>query len=105
MNFRIGQKVVCIGAEWEAAPQPGEVFPSIGVVYTIRGITVDRGGASDAIGLYFDGLVNPPRICGNFPIQVEPSFGHTKFRPVIERKTDISIFTAMLNLSRQPAKV
>jgi hypothetical protein len=70
------------------------IFPAKGSVYTIRNITVsdftgdavlllkeiDNRGTADATGW-----------------MKEPGIEACRFRPVIERKTDISIFTAMLN--------
>jgi len=46
--------------------------------------------------LRFNELVNDPHIDNG----IEPSFYARLFRPVVERKTDISVFTRMLNTQR-----
>lgn len=86
-NFHVGQKVVCVDDRWvEDEPQ----LPMAGVVYTIR--EIDAGDD----GLYFrlHELVNPVRKYRY--AEMEASFEAAAFRPVAERKTDISIFRAML---------
>lgn len=83
-NFRVGQKVVCI----DDSVNPYGVlatYPKKGVVYAVRGVHPD----GDAI--FLDSIINP-LIGGR-----EPCFLNYRFRPVVERKTDISIFKAMLN--------
>lgn len=73
MAFRVGQKVVCI--------HPVNNFRE-NEIYTVMGI--------DAVYLHIDSLI------GNRPIV---GFFSWRFRPVVERKTDISIFTKMLTLA------
>lgn len=76
MAFRVGQKVGCVDAGgW---PQI-----SIGTVYTVHSINNDYG-------------------CWLRLKEVNPELGGyraSRFRPIVERKTDISCFTAMLNPS------
>ena len=85
MAFRIGQKVVCVdnsadvGRSWH----PGE-RPIIDEIYT-----VERIGYSH--GLLCAQLAELPRTCPE-----HKWFRQTRFRPAVERKTDISIFTKML---------
>lgn len=75
--FHVGQKVVCVDAGiWRKIAN--------NVVYTIHSINADHG-------LWL-------RL-----IEVDPLGGgylSSRFRPVVERKTDISIFTAMLTPSK-----
>jgi len=84
MNFRVGQKIVCVdnSVDYGCTWQPGEC-PQIGEVYTV-----------ERIGFYFSPsvqLVELPRTC-----PVHKWFRQSRFRPIVERKTDISIFTKML---------
>ena len=72
MAFRVGQKVVCVDASH--APGSGRPTP---VLEEQPGRTIDG--------------------------KWRPDFGFraARFRPVVERNTDISIFTKMLNPSKQ----
>lgn len=89
--WHVGMKVVCI-REWDHTP--GNACPQVGAVYTIRAIEVCDEGTGDLF-LQFHEIINPqcwwPNGYG------ELSFWEGGFRPVVKRKTDISIFTAMLN--------
>ena len=67
----------------------GEIGPVFGEVYTIRDIRCFAFG----VGLLFCELKNPP-LYG-----IEGHFCQSVFRPVVERKTDISIFKKMLTPS------
>ncbi|ASS55887.1 hypothetical protein [Rhizobium leguminosarum] len=85
-NFHVGQKVVCI---WEDTGEPGPE-PKCGVVYTVSAVFM-------AADLPHIDLVELP--CPD----TDEWFGGYKaeaFRPVAERKTDISIFTDMLTKQR-----
>jgi hypothetical protein len=114
MSFRIGQKVVCIKEglwSWERKYPNyirhfGIVHPKKGDVLTIRAIERgvgkrDDGSAIEA-NLLFDEIVNrpSPRASGS---SKEAAFDSARFRPIQERKTDISIFTEMLKTDRAPA--
>lgn len=85
--FRIGQKVVCVDAS------PGRIslrqHLSLGVVYTIRGLdTEDRRSLNLLLEGFADVYVTPWK---------EPvGWGSWRFRPVVEKKTDISVFTEIL---------
>lgn len=80
-NFHVGQKVVCIESKWEKITGPhNPVGPKAGQVLTIIGM-VEMNGET-YIG---------------FPEWDGHGYHHSGFRPVVERKTDISIFRAMLN--------
>lgn len=94
-NFRVGQKVVCVSDDWNADFYEGEHRPIKGNVYTIREIS---NGRKIPVVLRFEELVNPKLYCGGTS---ECRYNANKFRPVAERKTDISIFKAMLNPSKQ----
>ncbi len=90
--FRVGQKVVCVDSEmligiWA----PDEVGPIVGGIYTIRRIFLDYDG--DAI-VWLNEIARGPLA----KAQHGDNAGYLaiRFRPVVERKTDISIFTRML---------
>ena len=77
MTFHIGQRVICIEGclGWNLATSG---------IYTITGIEYPYVGVAEAIP--------GPSPCGWYA---------TRFRPIQERKTDISLFTKMLD--REPA--
>ncbi|WP_316176178.1 hypothetical protein [Bradyrhizobium sp. SZCCHNRI1073] len=82
MAFRVGQKVVCIkGCSWrEARLVKGNVYTIAAVGKFGNALHVDVAEA-EAFS-----RISPP-------LQWDAS----RFRPIVERKTDISIFKAMLN--------
>lgn len=97
--FHVGQKVVCIKGHPEYV---GCVVPVVGSTYTIRGV-------DETCGLLFEEIINRIATCFDLSSGAisygECSFWIDRFRPVIERKTDISTFTEMLtpNRVREPA--
>lgn len=96
MSFHVGQKVVCIKNGWDSLTY-NEVGPAFRSVYTIRTIDAEDGDAM----LRFEEIVN--EVHNYREGQHECQFWARWFRPVIERKTDISIFTAMLKPSKVEA--
>lgn len=85
-HFVVGQKV--------AATIDFDFWFKEGDVATISAIIVDTYEAHDGVGEH---------VCLRFK-EVEPRAGHDGFdaryfRPIVERKTDISCFKAMLNPS------
>ncbi|QIB36935.1 hypothetical protein G3A56_02100 [Rhizobium oryzihabitans] len=101
-NFVVGQKVVCIG---ECFPTHhlyrGLVPITKGTVLTVREITkAKRIDGKEAVGLRFKEIINPSMVTLHHGIW-EFDYSPRKFRPVIQRKTDISIFKAMLNPSKE----
>jgi hypothetical protein len=93
MTFHVGQKVVCVKAEW--SDLNGETAPVAGGIYTIRAIITYP---DDFAGLLLVEIINAPRYYAEGLFECD--FIATKFRPIVERKTDISIFTAMLTGSK-----
>lgn len=83
-----GRKVVCIQDEWYTLN--GEQVPVAGKVYTIREIGSTNGG----IYIRLMEIVNAPRQYANG--FAECAFDLDGFRPVDERKTDISEFEKLL---------
>jgi hypothetical protein len=92
MTFRIGQKVAQI-APWKSNDTAfSDVsFTQCGVVYTVREISEVRG----VVSLLFFELRNPIHKYRNLP-PMEQVFPAWNFRPIIERKTDITVFTEIL---------
>jgi hypothetical protein len=106
--FHIGQKVTPIGRQlsesetlnFNAALKHGVVFPKKGEVYTVREATVvTRSTGEEVLVLRLCEIHNKRMKFTNGKIG-EIGFNADCFRPVVERKSDISIFKAMLNPSR-----
>ena len=98
-NLRVGMKVVCVK---EHDPDIRREMASFGVaapvlrhVYTIRAVRSICGGPD----VLLEEIVNPV-LQYNDGLRTEQGFSVDRFRPVTERKTDISIFTAMLHTQR-----
>lgn len=99
MAFQVGQKVVCIGTkgtpnfDWAAWCAYWKVVtPTRGETYTVRDTRIGRDGRQH---LHLIEIVNPIVPFRDAPDQ-EKWFWAEAFRPVIEKKTDISIFTKLL---------
>lgn len=84
MTFRVGQRVVCVNAnDW--LDEEDEVFPLHGEVYTIRDIIPYADGIC---GLLLCEIVNRPQ---EYDMGfLECTFLASRFRPIVDRKTDIS---------------
>lgn len=96
MAFRVGQKVVCVNADALLSgygPHHDEI--TVGEVYTIRWAGPSphpRTYGKPAIRLVGVVRGDDP---GN-PDWNDMPWMAIRFRPVVERKTDISVFTKML---------
>jgi hypothetical protein len=91
-NFRVGQKVVCVADYWTKDCYDGVRYPTEGEVYTLR--TVEFDERHGCVFVHLEEIKNPVlRYQGGM---LESSFDALAFRPLVERKTDISIFKAML---------
>ena len=92
MSFHVGQKVVCVSAPDCDGGRGDERFPTnllVGEIYNIRWIGIYNESLTvRLVGLYR----NAPK-----PEWIDTPFLASRFRPVIERKTDISVFTALLD--------
>lgn len=85
--FRAGQQVVCVNANDYGLPQYGKASTRLkkNAIYTISQIVVLAG--HDYLHL----------------VGLEPhGWHHTRFRPLSENKTDISVFTKLLNTNKVP---
>lgn len=104
MTFYVGQKVVCIdasnkqGCRWVPGEEPVE-----GRVYTVSGVSPAIGPRTGLILSFVEirraEIVQRSARARKLGCWV--GYSADRFRPVVERKTDISIFKAMLT----PAKV
>lgn len=101
-NFHVGQKVVFVDDSGISDPKIvgnkyGFVFPVKGSVYTVRAIvTSDYTGKVLLLLVEIDNREQAKATDWH----KEPGVESDRFRPVIERKTDISIFTDMLKTQR-----
>lgn len=95
MTFRVGQKVVCVGSPVRVAGL-GDILPMPGEIYTIRDIKA-ASAKSKLRGLAFRlmEIRNKPRPIAEGGLG-ESNFSQKYFRPLTERKTDISILKALL---------
>lgn len=114
MAFITGQKVVCVtnhvnlsNAENRLWVRWLKAVPEIGKVYTIREIPEASGSGKGIFAIRLVEIVNPPL---NWVWQgesgwAEPAFRQEWFRPLAEKKTDISVFQKMLIPKPQVVKV
>jgi len=91
MTFHIGQKLVCVDADFEYYGIVDLNLPVHLGVYTVRDVVTGRGVSGLGLGLLLEEICNRAG-----PYGTEYSFVPDRFRPVVERKTDISIFEKML---------
>lgn len=89
MNFRVGQKVVCVDVNCTHGPWDGYAYPQLNAVYTVRSKFTNCDG-SPCIRLV---EIKNPELRPGF----EPGFGADHFRPAVSPKTDISTFTKILD--------
>lgn len=96
MGFQVGQKVVCINDQMNSGrPRHPEChYPKEGSIYVVRNTDI----VSRPL-VWLCEIRNPEWMTAYG--MMEPGFDATHFRAVIERKTDISIFTEMLTPQKQ----
>ena len=104
-NFHVGQKVVLIddtthshGIDRSISRTVGADVPKKGEVYTVRFIAIETDTGRELLLL---NEINNAAASRRLGYAKELGFAASRFRPVVERKTDISIFRAMLNPSKQ----
>ena len=86
--FHVGQKVACVANRYRSG-RSAPAFMVIGAVFTVRELWLSPRGN---VVVRLEGHYGPMTKCG-----MERGFRTWMFRPVVERKTDITIFEAMLN--------
>lgn len=101
MTFRVGQKVVCVKEPSRDPLNTNEVVPTLGNIYTIRSIAEYIGGT----GVRVFEIVNAPCLYADGFMEV--AFAAFCFRPLVERKTDITIFHRILDeaSTKSPSKI
>lgn len=89
MTFQVGERIICV----DDAPHPGRAWygPRLqkGAEYTVRDY-VPPHYADDGPCIRLNEII---RLCDGI------GFRASRFRPLIEKKTDISVFTALLTPS------
>lgn len=89
MTFRVGQKVVCVDNNAWYGPHGDGLEPlTKGRIYTVIAVDVCL-------------FANPA--CKVSELHSKHWMRQSRFRPIVERKTDISIFTQMLKPSKVKA--
>ncbi len=93
MTFHVGQRVVCINDAWfhERHDVTALTLPKLRKTYCFIGYdsTREAGSRSDCAFVFLKGF-------GTI------SFASDHFRPVVEKKTDISVFTEILIRESNP---
>lgn len=99
MTFYVGQKVVCVYAGGDPAFDDWDESERIvvGQIYTIRRVYIDHDG-EDCVWLDEVQRSHLSRIDWGPDV----GYGAYRFRPVVERKTDISIFEEILRNTKAP---
>lgn len=101
MAFYVGQKVVCVDADHTNDRRTQELDE--GRVYTVERVSGDEAGyPAPPVHLRGAGTVVWLAEIKTRPAVKNPGcpFAASRFRPVVERKTDISELTAILNGKR-----
>lgn len=93
MTFRVGQKVVCVDA---AGASPGRLV--LNEIYTVKGVARCPGNWRGKPGPWISLTLYETEAAECFN-----GFCAQRFRPVVSRPTDISIFTKMLLKESAPA--
>lgn len=85
--FHVGQEVECVSSRYRSG-RLAPPFLTVGRRFVIRGFTVTPRGNQI---IHLAGYVGPKNRNG-----YEKGFRPEMFRPIVDRKTDISVFTEML---------
>ena len=103
--FRINQKVVAVAGPKGLRPTIEAIKIKVGTVLTIRDIDMSAANCPGHEGLptlRFEEILNARVLTmshGPWELGYDPRY----FRPVVERKTDISIFREILNREKVDA--
>lgn len=100
IQFHVGQKVVFVDEAGLTTRERkialyGIKYPDVSGTYIVREVLIWDGRPC----IRLCEITNPKVLYENEG-ESEQAFAAWRFRPVIERKTDISIFTEMLNTQR-----
>lgn len=103
--FNVGQKVICISDDWVWQSEP-ITLPKKGVIYTVRGIETPplefTKWLQEGEYIWVVEIINHviSGVSEGIFFSQEPSFWSGFFRPIVEQKTDISVFTEMLKFDK-----
>lgn len=93
--MHIGQKVEFIGVGGFPGLPPNDPRPLLGHIYTVRALYTDPWGREPLFGIRVMEIVR--ETITHAGIVIELGWDRKEFRPIVTRKTDISVFTKMLN--------
>jgi hypothetical protein len=93
--FHVGQKVVCVDDSGNWTNGFYYEIPVKGRIYTIRDIDTRCVVFFGKAAIRVEEIILP--IENTLVGEWEPGYSPDRFRPVIERKTDISVFTRILD--------
>jgi len=98
MAWRVGMKCELVDDDWTPRRVPLQ-YPVKGQVYVVR--TVDISALSGRVGLRLQGIKNRrhPRIGAEY------GFLASRFRPIVDRKTDISFAHEILRTVTKDAPI
>jgi hypothetical protein len=101
-NFQVGQKVVCVDDDFRCGYERIVKTPVKGQVYTIRRLYTFKACTGSVVTIvHLVEIVNPVRKWDAGVM--EAGFVPRRFRPVVQRKPDISVFKSLLNPSLERA--
>lgn len=104
-HFVVGQKVVCVNAMTNDSKVK---LPELvaGNIYIIRKVAVQSipGIFPEELSVWVEGVAREIVLCGTVVCD-DFGFRPDRFRPVVTRKTDISIFNNMVIERKQPERV
>lgn len=104
-NFCVGQKVEFVGAGNYGRLPRKVMVPEKNVIYTIRDLYIDP--TSKEVGLHLREITNQPEPfvhpAGSGLDGWEMGWLPAEFSPIVEAKTDISVFLRMLHPEKEPA--
>ena len=97
INWHVGMKVVCIDDSRPNSGYGDEPVPILDEIYTIRSIRpwTHNYGDKNWLEVFLVECRRAVReyVSGTY----EPGFGSFRFKPLEENRTDISVFTSILN--------
>lgn len=98
LDWHVGMKVVCVDAADTSVR--GDVELRLDRIYTLRWIGCRSDWLGDYVGVRLVEVVRKPALFideVHFALHGEMPFRASRFRPLVKRSTDISVFTAILD--------
>lgn len=106
MTFQVGDKVVCVDDKVGRFRNPREMYSdgldglALGHIYTVRRVgPCPQPVHGGMLSLWLTEIERPPNAYG------EPGYAAARFRPVVERKTDISLLIRIAKEASRTGKV